>query len=142
MKKNDKKTKDILQNRTSSNKLTTIYRLLWDMASMDIKSLYRLGRRKNMLAIIGCLFGIFVGIATAGYMFIHPLAERDKTIAEYKEQDEQLYEELKELRAELEDTKEDKEYLERQIKKISNIANDFMTKEDKLNKIKELIKGL
>lgn len=89
-----------------------------------------------MLAILGCLFGIFVGIATAGYMFIHPMAERDKIILEYKEQDEQLYEELKELRAEL----EDKEYLERQIKKISIITNDFMTKEDKLNKIKELVK--
>ena len=86
-----------------------------------------------MLAILGCLFGIFVGIATAGYMFIHPMAERDKIILEYKEQ---LYEELKELRAEL----EDKEYLERQIKKISIITNDFMTKEDKLNKIKELVK--
>lgn len=95
-----------------------------------------------MLAIIGCLFGIFVGIAAAGYMFIHPLAERDKTIAEYKEQDEQLYEELKEARAENEDLKEDKEYLEKQLKKISNIANDFMTKEDKLNKINELIKEL
>ena len=79
------------------------------------------------------------GIASAGYMFIHPLAERDKTIAEYKEQDEQLYEELKEARAENEDLKEDKEYLEKQLKKISNIANDFMTKEDKLNKIKELV---
>ena len=95
-----------------------------------------------MLAIICCLFGIFVGIAAAGYMFIHPLAERDKTIAEYKEQDEQLYEELKEARAENEDLKEDKEYLEKQLKKISNIANDFMTKEDKLNKINELIKEL
>ena len=93
-----------------------------------------------MLAIIGCLFGIFVGIAAAGYMLIQPLAERDKTIAEYKEQDEQLYEELKEARAENEDLKEDKEYLEKQLKKISNIANDFMTKEDKLNKIKELVK--
>lgn len=93
-----------------------------------------------MLAIIGCLFGIFVGIATAGYMFIHPLAERDKTIAEYKEQDEQLYQELQEARRENEDLKEDKKYLEKQLKKISNIANDFMTKEDKLNKIKELVK--
>ena len=37
-----------------------------------------------MLAILGCLFGIFVGVATAGYMFIHPLADRDKKIAEYK----------------------------------------------------------
>lgn len=93
-----------------------------------------------MLAIIGCLFGIFVGIAAAGYMFIHPLAERDKTIAEYKEQDEQLYQELQEARRENEDLKEDKKYLEKQLKKISNIANDFMTKEDKLNKIKELVK--
>ena len=93
-----------------------------------------------MLAILGCLFGIFVGIAAAGYMFIHPLAERDKTIAEYKEQDEQLYQELQEARRENEDLKEDKKYLEKQLKKISNIANDFMTKEDKLNKIKELVK--
>lgn len=92
-----------------------------------------------MLAIIGCLFGIFVGIAAAGYMLIQPLAERDKTIAEYKEQDEQLYEELKELRAELEDTKEDKEYLVKQLSNTEKIVNDFMTKEDKLNKIKELV---
>lgn len=94
-----------------------------------------------MLAIIGCLFGIFVGIATAGYMFIHPLAERDKTIAEYKEQDEQLYQELQEARRENEDLKEDKKYLEKQLKKISNIANDYMTKEARLNKIKEVIQG-
>lgn len=92
-----------------------------------------------MLAILGCLFGIFVGVATAGYMFIHPLADRDKKIAEYKEQDEQLYQELQEARRENEDLKEDKKYLGKQLKKISNIANDFMTKEDKLNKIKELV---
>ena len=94
-----------------------------------------------MLAIIGCLFGIFVGIATAGYMFIHPLAERDKTIAEYKEQDEQLYEELKELRAELEDTKEDKEYLERRIKSIKTLLeqNSYGRDDIKIAKLKEVI---
>lgn len=92
-----------------------------------------------MLAILGCLCGIFVGVASAGYMFIHPMAERDKLIAEQKEENLQVCDENKDLRAENEDLKEDKEYLEKQLKKISNIANDFMTKEDKLNKIKELV---
>ena len=94
-----------------------------------------------MLAILGCLFGIFVGIAAAGYMLIQPLAERDKTIAEYKEQDEQLYEELKELRAELEDTKEDKEYLERQIKSIKTLLeqNSYGRDDIKIAKLKEVI---
>lgn len=94
-----------------------------------------------MLAILGCLFGIFVGVATAGYMFIHPMAERDKLIAEYKEQDEQLYEELKELRAELEDTKEDKEYLERQIKSIKTLLeqNSYGRDDIKIAKLKEVI---
>ena len=94
-----------------------------------------------MLAIIGCLFGIFVGIATAGYMFIHPMAERDKTILEYKEQDEQLYEELKEARAENEDLKEDKEYLERQIKSIKTLLeqNSYGRDDIKIAKLKEVI---
>ena len=92
-----------------------------------------------MLAIIGCLFGIFVGVAAAGYMFIHPLAERDKTIAEYKEQDEQLYKELQEARRENEDLKEDKEYLERKLKTIKDIANDYDTSDSKIAKIKELV---
>ena len=94
-----------------------------------------------MLAIIGCLFGIFVGIAAAGYMLIQPLAERDKTIAEYKEQDEQLYQELQELRAELEDTKEDKEYLERRIKSIKTLLeqNSYGRDDIKIAKLKEVI---
>lgn len=70
-----------------------------------------------MLAILGCLFGIFVGIATAGYMFIHPLAERDKTIEEQKREIERKDE---------------------IVQKMKVVINDFMTKEDKLNKIKEL----
>ena len=94
-----------------------------------------------MLAILGCLFGIFVGVATAGYMFIHPLADRDKKIAEYKEQDEQLYQELQELRAELEDTKEDKQCLERQIENIKTLIeqNSYGRDDIKIAKIKEVI---
>ena len=92
-----------------------------------------------MLAIIGCLFGIFVGIATAGYMFIHPLAERDKTIAEQKEENLQVCNENKELRAELEDTKEDNTYLEKQLSRIGKIVNDYDIAENKVTKIKEVI---
>lgn len=101
-----------------------------------------------MLAIIGCLFGIFVGVAAAGYMFIQPLAERDKTIAEYKEQDEQLYQELQELRAELEDTKEDlsianneKELKDKQIECIRTLLeqNSYGRDDIKIAKLKEVI---
>lgn len=92
-----------------------------------------------MLAIIGCLFGIFVSIATAGYMFIHPLAERDKTIAEQKEENLQVCSENKELRAEIEDLKEDKRYLEKQINTIKDIENDYDTADGKVAKIKEVI---
>lgn len=101
-----------------------------------------------MLAIIGCLFGIFVGIATAGYMFIQPLAERDKTIAEYKEQDEQLYQELQEARRESEDLKEDLsiankeiELKDKQIECIRTLLeqNSYGRDDIKIAKIKEVI---
>ena len=104
-----------------------------------------------MLAILGCLFGIFVGIATAGYMFIHPLAERDKTILEYKEQDEQLYEELKEARRESEDLKEDLsiankkiELKDKQIECIRTLLeqNSYGRDDIKIAKIKEVIQGV
>ena len=101
-----------------------------------------------MLAIIGCLFGIFVGIAAAGYMLIQPLAERDKTIAEYKEQDEQLYEELKEARRESEDLKEDLsiankkiELKDKQIECIRTLLeqNSYGRDDIKIAKLKEVI---
>ena len=101
-----------------------------------------------MLAILGCLFGIFVGVATAGYMFIHPLAERDKTIAEYKEQDEQLYQELKDERAENEDLKENLsiahkeiELKNKQIEYIRTILeqNNYGRDDIKIAKLKELV---
>ena len=68
-----------------------------------------------MEMIFGVLAGIFVGIASAGYMFIQPLADRDKTIAEQKEENLQVCSENKDLRAENEDLKEDKQYLEKQL---------------------------
>ena len=98
-----------------------------------------------MEAVLGCLCGIFVGIATAGYMFVATFAEKDKTIEEQKEENLQVLEENKELRHENEDLQEDLSIAYKEIeqkdeivRKIKVIANDFMTKEAKIDKINEL----
>lgn len=89
------------------------------------------------------------GVATAGYMFIQPLADRDRTIKEQKEENLQVCNENKELRAELEDTKfnlsvatKEIEQKDEIVEKMQVIINDLATKEDKLDKINELIKEL
>ena len=92
-----------------------------------------------MLAILGCLCGIFVGVASAGYMFIHPMAERDKLIAEQKEENLQVCDKNKDLRAENEDLKDDITGLNKLLKRIYNITNDFDTAESKVSNIKEVI---
>ena len=79
------------------------------------------------------------GIASAGYMFIQPLSERDKTIEEQKEENLQVCDQNKDLRAENEDLKEDKQYLEKQLSKIEKIVNDYDIAENKVTKIKEVI---
>lgn len=79
------------------------------------------------------------GITCAGYMFIQPLADRDKTIEEQKEENLQVCNENKDLRAENEDLREDKQYLEKQLKKIKNIVDDYDTADSKVTKIKEVI---
>lgn len=79
------------------------------------------------------------GIASAGYMFIHPLAERDKTIAEQKEENLQVCDENKDLRAENYDLQEDVIELKRVLRRIYNITNDLDTSESKISNIKEVI---
>ena len=98
-----------------------------------------------MEIIFGVLIGIFVGIASAGYMFIQPIADRDKLINEQKEENLQVCNENKDLRAENEDLHFDlSSQIEKEnakdeiVEKIKLIINDLTTKEDKLDKIKEL----
>lgn len=100
---------------------------------------------KYMEAILGCLAGIFVGFTAGGYMLLQPIADKDKLIEEQKEENLQVYSENKELRAEIEDLKfelsvanKEIEQKDEIVKKMKIIINDFMTKEDKLNKLKEL----
>lgn len=100
-----------------------------------------------MEMIFGILAGIFVGIATAGYMFIHPLAERDKTIAEQKEENLQVCDENKDLRAENEDLKDDLSTANKEIELKDKIIqtfiaeierNDYSRADLHLKKLKEL----
>lgn len=81
--------------------------------------------------ILGCLCGIFVGLTTSWYFQIKPMT--------------QLKNENSDLRTELDDTKFDLSVVNKEIEqkdelveKMQVIINDFMTKEDKLNKLKEL----
>lgn len=94
-----------------------------------------------MEAILGCLAGIFVGFTAGGYMLLQPMADKDKLIEEQKEENLQVCSENKELRAEIEDLKEDKRYLEKQINTIKDIVNDYDTADGKVAKIKEVIQG-
>ena len=94
-----------------------------------------------MEAILGCLFGIFVGFTAGGYILLKPMADKDNLIEEQKEENLQVCSENKELRAEIEDLKEDKQYLEKQLKKIKNIVDDYDTANGKVAKIKEVIQG-
>ena len=61
----------------------------------------------GVMLLFGIMAGIFVGVASTGYMFIHPMAERDKLIAEQKEENLQVCDENKDLSAENEDLKDD-----------------------------------
>ena len=105
-----------------------------------------------MELIIAVLMGIFVGLTSATYMCLQPLAERDKVIDEQKEENLQVYSENKELRAELEDVKFDLSVANRKIDQKDAIVeqisyetsrNEYNSDEAikmKLNKIKELAK--
>ena len=94
---------------------------------------------KYMEAIICTIAGIFIGLTTSWYFQIKPMADKDKLIEEQKEENLQVCSENKELRAEIEDLKEDKRYLEKQINTIKDIVNDYDTADGKVAKIKEVI---
>lgn len=93
----------------------------------------------GVMLLFGIMAGIFVGVASAGYMFIQPLAERDKLIAEQKEENLKVCDENKDLRAENYDLQEDVIELKRVLRRVYNITNDLDTAESKVSNIKEVI---
>lgn len=84
-----------------------------------------------MEMIFGVMVGIFVGIASAGYMFIKPIDERDRKIlnqkAMIKNRDEKLNKVISE-RNELREYKQD----------VKNILNSKTTIVEKYDKIIEV----
>lgn len=102
----------------------------------------------GVMLLFGIMAGIFVGVATAGYMFIHPIAERDELIAEQKEENLKVCDENKDLRAEVEDLKDDLstvykeiELKDKQIECIRTLLeqNSYNRDDLKIAKIKEVI---
>ncbi len=102
-----------------------------------------------MEIIFGVLCGIFVGLASAVYMCLPPIQERDKLIAEQKEENLQVCNENKEMRAENEELRFDLSVANRKIEQKDEIVdkiikqaerNSYNNKEVQLNKIKELAK--
>lgn len=91
-----------------------------------------------MEAIIGCLFGIFVGMVAAGYMYVSECEKKENRIAECTEENKLLREELDDVKFDLSVVNKEIEQKDEIVKKMKIIINDFMTKEDKLNKLKEL----
>lgn len=87
-----------------------------------------------MEAIICSMAGIFIGLTTSWYFQIKPIKEKNDKIS-------QLEYENFDLRNICEDAKEDKQYLEKQLKKIKNIVDDYDTANGKVTKIKEVIQG-
>ena len=87
-----------------------------------------------MEAIICSMAGIFIGLTTSWYFQIKPIKEKNDKIS-------QLEYENCDLRNICEDTKEDKQYLERKLKTIKDIVDDYDTAESKVAKIKEVIQG-
>lgn len=93
------------------------------------------------MEVICFIFGVFVGMVAAGYMYARECTKKENIIEEQKEENLQVCEENKYLRAELEDIKEDKQCLERQIENIKTLLeqNSYGRDDIKIAKLKELV---
>lgn len=92
------------------------------------------------MAIIGCLFGIFVGMATAGYMYVGECEKKENRIAECTEENKLLRGELEDTKFDLSVANKEIEQKDEIVEKMQVVINDLATKEDKLSKINELVK--
>ena len=101
-----------------------------------------------MIGIICCVAGIFIGLTTSWYFQIKPMNEKNNLIEQQKEENIQVCDENKDLRAEVEDLKDDLstankeiEMKDKQIECIRTLLeqNDYGRPEKKLEKLKELV---
>lgn len=91
-----------------------------------------------MEAIISCLFGIFVGMAVAGYMYVGECEKKENRIAECIEENKLLREEVEDTKFDLFVANKETKQKDKIVEKMQVVINDFMPQEDKLKRIKEL----
>ena len=91
-----------------------------------------------MLVVFGCLCGIFVGLTTSWYFQIKPINEKINKISQLENENDDLRHEKDDLQEDLSIVNKEIEMKDKIVERIKVIINDFMTKEDKLNRIKEL----
>lgn len=98
--------------------------------------------------IMGAVAGVFLGFTAGGYMLLKELANRDKTIEEQKEENLQVCNENKDLRAENEDLQIELstvykavELQDKQMESIETILwqNSYGRDDIKIAKLKEVI---
>lgn len=77
-------------------------------------------------------------MTVAGYMYVSECEKKENRIAECTEENKLLREELDDVKFDLSVVNKEIEQKDEIVKKMKIIINDFMTKEDKLNKLKEL----
>ena len=73
-------------------------------------------------------------------MYIGECEKKENRIAECTKENKTLREELEDTKFDLSVANKEIEQKDEIVNKIKVIENDFMTKEDKLNKINELVK--
>lgn len=84
-----------------------------------------------MEAVLGCLSGIFVGLTTSWYFQIKPMTQLKCENDDLRHNKEDLQDDLSTAYKEI-------EMKDKIVENMKVVINDFMTKEDKLNKINEL----
>ena len=77
-------------------------------------------------------------MTVARYMYIGECEKKEKRISEYEQENKTLREELEDTKFDLSVANKEIEQKDEIVEKMKIIINDFMTKEDKLNKLKEL----
>ena len=101
-----------------------------------------------MIGIICCVAGIFIGLTTSWYFQIKPMNEKNNLIEQQKEENLQVCDENKDLRAEVEDLKDDLstaykeiELKDKQIECIRTLLeqNSYNRDDLRIAKIKEVI---
>ena len=94
-----------------------------------------------MLAVLGCLFGIFVGLTTLWYFQIKPINEKINKISQLENENDDLRHEKDDLQEDLSIVNKELEMKDRYIETIKTLLeqNNYGRDDIKIAKLKEVI---